>query len=170
MHRKKRENLNEVVKASKTCPENFLIYFWLILLFLIRRLWAMKRILRAMKRIIHGHIFMYNTTKCPFIIPGYFCRCPNMAIFGHFFSRKSVQKCPCTDTNMPKPVVGNWGQQLQDDQRELESAKKTGMNCFYVRSWSLGNQNLARKKWKFMIFERALYYGAHCRNLKITRK
>ena len=108
--------------------------------------------------------------KCPCIVSGHFSRCPNTAMFGHFFSRKSVQTCPCTDTCMAKPMVENWGPQYQDNQRELESAEKSGMNCFYLRSWCLESKKLARENWKFMIFERALYYGAHCRNLKITQK
>ena len=33
---------------------------------------------------------MYNTTKCPSIVPGHFCTCPCIGMFGHFFLEKSV--------------------------------------------------------------------------------
>ena len=44
-----------------------------------------------------------------------------------------------------KSMVENWGPQYRDNQRELESAKKTGMYGFYLQLWYLKPKKLAQE-------------------------
>lgn len=45
-----------------------------------------------------------------------------------------------------KSVVKNLGLKVLDNQRELESAEKTDMYCFYLQSWILESKKLAGEK------------------------
>ena len=59
------------------------------------------------------------------------CSCLCRALHGH---------------EQAKLVVKKWGPRFQDNQRELESAEKTGMHCFYWQSWYLESKKLAQEK------------------------